>query len=374
MTRARAALVMDHPFFGALALRLRLIPDASRDTAATDGQVIRYNPSYVDSLSDAQLRGVIAHEVLHCAAGHCWRRGNRNPRAWNVACDRAINHHVLAAGLTLPEGVLPGEDAAAETIFAGMATDPGDMPGMGASGAGGQNGQDADPGRCGAVLDAPDDADGSGAGATENEWQVATVQAAMAARAMGKLPAIGERMLEAFTRPPVDWRTVLADFITRTARNDYDWSRPNARHAGRGIILPGLRSNELPEVIVAIDTSGSIGPEMLAAFGAAVSDILAAYPTTVHVLAIDADVQSSAEYRTADLPIHLDKLPGGGGTDFRPAFDWVDAQGITPACLIYLTDLYGSFPDDAPDYPVLWVCTSDERAPFGETLNVPETQ
>jgi len=472
LTRARAALVLDAPFFGALALRLQFKPDPSVETAAVDGRTLYYSPSFVKSLTDPQLRGILAHEVLHCAAGHCWRRGDRDFARWNLACDRAINHHVIAAGFTLPEDAIPGEDGSAEEFYGRMRTEPqqGEEAGQQADQAdqqqdqpddnqqdedqnqpedepddqdsqedqqeddqknqseqdsqqddssGEDEGQDSqedqqedgqgdgtgddsqqdseqadggdsqsdqnpqsnsptsgqsgksvqDPGGCGGVMDAPEDDQGN----SQEEWQVATVQAAMAAKAYGDMPGIAARLLDEYTRPKVDWRVVLADFVQRTARNDYDWAHPNRRHLQRGFLLPGLRSNELPEVVVAVDTSGSIDAPTLAMFAGAVSDVLAAYPTMVHVLAVDAAVQSAAEYRTEDLPIKLDNLPGGGGTDFCPAFEWVDKQQITPSCLIYLTDLYGSFPEREPDYPVLWVCTTDQRAPFGETLNLPQS-
>jgi len=108
----------------------------------------------------------------------------------------------------------------------------------------------------------------------------------------------------------------------------------------------------------------------LSAFTGAISDVLAAYPTTAHVLAVDADVQSVAQYRSEDLPIHVD-CKGGGGTDFRPAFRWVAENGIEPAALIYLTDLCGMFPDSDPGYPVLWVSTDPTgAAPFGDVVPI----
>ena len=82
--------------------------------------------------------------------------------------------------------------------------------------------------------------------------------------------------------------------------------------------------------MVVVDTSGSIDDQTLSAFTGAISDVLAAYPTTAHVLAVDANVQSVAQYRSEDLPIHVD-CKGGGGTDFRPAFRWVAENGIEPA-------------------------------------------
>ena len=371
MTRARAALILDHPFFGALSLRLKLIADAQVRTGATNGVDLKYSPSFVDSLTEPQVRGFIAHEVLHCAAGHIWRRDGRDSAQWNIACDRAINHHITAAGLQLPPDVLPGEDRSAEEIYA---RDYQHQPQQGGKGnqpgqAGQQSSQpDEDPGNCGGVEDAPADAEAQQG--TQEDWQVATVQAAQAAKAFGKLPACAERMLDEILRPPVDWRTILADFVQRSARNDYDWCKPNPRHFNRGIILPGLRSNELPDVVVCVDTSGSIDARTMASFAGAISDVLAAYPTRAHVIEIDAQIQGVRLYESADLPIQFAQFRGGGGTDFRPAFEWVAREDIQPACLIYLTDCFGSFPHDAPEYPVLWACTSDQRAPFGETLKI----
>ena len=63
---------------------------------------------------------------------------------------------------------------------------------------------------------------------------------------------------------------------------------------------------------------------------------------------------------------------GGGGTDFRPVFDYIKNNSINPACMLYLTDMYGSFPQEAPQYPVLWCATSDIRGPFGDTLRIKE--
>lgn len=390
MTRARAALILDHPFFGALSLRLRLVPDNGIETARTDGKALRYNPQFVDGLSDPVLRGVIAHEVLHCAAGHCWRRGDRDARKWNMAADYAINPYVADAGLPLPEGALSADlyrGKSAEDIYAAL-QDSGGADGQQQGNGAGQGGQDRtgqgadngqsssdsqsgnDPGGCGAVDDCPPDDGKTDAEATEEQWRISTVQAAQAAKMMGSLPGIGARLLAEYTRPVLDWRTLLADFVTRTARNDYDWQRPSARYLSRGIILPGLRSNELPDVVVVVDTSGSIDDQTLSAFAGAISDVLAAYPTTAHVLAVDADVQSVAAYRSEDLPIRVD-CKGGGGTDFRPAFRWVSENGVDPAALIYLTDLCGMFPDSEPGYPVLWVSTDPTgAAPFGDVVPI----
>ena len=105
LTRARTQLLLNQPFFGTLCLRLQLMTGAV-PTMATDGRRIFYDPAFADSLTPAELEGVLAHEVLHCALGHHCRRGQCDPRLWNEAADLAINPMLVADKFTLPTGAL----------------------------------------------------------------------------------------------------------------------------------------------------------------------------------------------------------------------------------------------------------------------------
>lgn len=121
-------------------------------------------------------------------------------------------------------------------------------------------------------------------------------------------------------------------------------------------------------MIIFRDTSGSTKPflEMFGAEVQAIADELR--PEKIYLVDIDADIQNVSVYEPGeqiDMTVH-----GGGGTDFRPAFDWADREGITPACAIYLTDGEGRFPAIAPDYPVLWAMTTKAIAPWGETVEI----
>src|ERR1700710_2793912 len=95
ISKARTALILSEPFFGALALRLEVIEDHSCDTFWVDGVRLGYSPAFLAILNDFEVRGVLAHEVLHVANGHCWRVGDRDPALWNDACDFAINPIVV---------------------------------------------------------------------------------------------------------------------------------------------------------------------------------------------------------------------------------------------------------------------------------------
>ncbi len=376
ITKARAALVLSQPFFGSLALHLRPVADPSVETMETDGRSLFANPGFVDGLSFDQLTGVIAHEVMHLACAHHARRGGRDPRRWNVACDYAINGLLLEAGFVLPEGRLhdPNYDGlSAEEIYARLPQEDGDGGGDGTS-----NGPNApspaDPGGCGGVRDAPGH-DGGRASPAElsqaaKDWQIAALQAAQTAKAAGKLPGAMARLVEGLRNPSVDWREVLRCFVQTTARNDYRWFPPNRRYVAMGLYLPSLRSEELGPIVIAVDTSGSISEDVVAAFSAEISAILEdCRPEAIHILYCDTEIAGTETLSPDDLPLDL-KPAGGGGTDFRPPFDLVEECGIAPACLIYLTDLVSRHFPQPPDYPVLWASTTDRTAPFGETLRV----
>lgn len=226
-----------------------------------------------------------------------------------------------------------------------------------------------EPNPPGTVLDAPA---GTDAAQEQADQKIAMVQATAAATARGTMPGNLARLVEEIVNPKQDWKTILRDFVERSARNDYNWTRPNPRYLHSGFILPSLISDELRPLVVAIDTSGSIDHDLLAEFAAECTGILETFNTTIHVLYIDSELQHREEFTQDNLPVKFDAR-GGGGTDFRPAFDFANAPEGTdaPAALIYFTDLEGTFPDRAPDYPVLWIDFNPWRRitpPFGEVV------
>jgi predicted metal-dependent peptidase len=410
LTRARTQLLLNQPFFGTLCLRLKLMP-GSRPTLATDGTRIIYNPSFVDSLTPAELEGCLAHEVLHCALGHHARRGVREPRLWNHAADYAINPILVKNGLKLPADVLLDpqyENLSAEEIYARLTKDGNssggsqpNSPGTGngsqansepqpdpsspstaqnpSSGGGSPNcgaqgaGIDASPGGIGEVLDAADE-NGDPASPAEmsrqqHEWSIAAEQAMRTAKACGNAPADLERPLSESRQSHQDWRALLRAFVAATTVSDYRWTPPNRRHIGAGLYLPSVMRSGVGEIVIGVDTSGSIGKDELEQFAGEITAISdEAQPEAIHVVYCDAAVQSSQQFGPSET-ITLEPK-GGGGTDFRPVFEWVERSNIAPVCLIYLTDLCCTSYPEVPDYPVLWVTESRRTAPFGETIQI----
>ena len=146
-----------------------------------------------------------------------------------------------------------------------------------------------------------------------------------------------------------------------------------------GLYLPGLHGAEIPEIAIAIDTSGSVDNEALSQFASELSDILASYPMNITVIYCDSDIQGVDHFGRDDLPIELAPC-GFGGTDFRPPFEWIENEmPIQQKALVYFTDLEcDRFPEE-PDYPVLWLVYGEsvyrekyysEKAPFGETIQL----
>ena len=350
---------MGQPFFGVLALSVELQTSDAIPTAATNGRTILFNPVFVDIVSQAELVGVMAHEVLHCANGHPWRRDARDPHGWNIAGDLAINPIIRGAGLTLPAGALcdqKTEGQSAEWIYDRLPTIKVKASAAAGPGAGGDDVQE-------------DAGDASEASAAIAEWVERVKQAAQAAQTYGKLPVGCERFIDQATRPRIDWRSILRRFVQASAREDYTWSRPNRRYLAQGLYLPSLHSESVGPVAVAVDTSGSIDGVTLNQFSAELNAIVEdVRPVRTHVIYCDAAVHGVDTFE-ADEPIQMTPK-GGGGTAFGPALAAAEALDEPPCCVVYLTDLCGAHRAQAPEMPLLWVTIGETLAPYGEVVKL----
>ena len=372
LQKARANMIIDHPFFGTLALRLRLVEDTTIKTLATDGRSIFYNPEFILGMSLDLTKSAVAHEVMHPVLDHIVRRANRDPSKWNRAADYALNPILKDAGFTL------GEKWLYNAALAGKSADeiynmlpPGAEGGGGADGGAGGLCDIRMPSSDGEAIDGNDGVPFASAEDDALDWRMATAQAAHEAQKQGKLPGSLQRFVNEALGYSVHYREILWRFATEISKNDYTWARPNRRWLSAGLYMPRLYSEQMGEMAVVVDTSGSIGDKVLANFGGEISALRAALnPRRLYVIYCDTRVQQVDQFEPGD--VFTIKAPGGGGTDFRPPFAWLAAHGIDPACLVYLTDMYGSFPSEPPSYPVLWCATSDIVGPFGETVRVRE--
>ena len=404
ISKQRTALVLDQPFFGALALRLKVFEDPSCETFWTDGVSLGYSPAYLASINDLEVRGVLGHEVLHAANGHCWRIGDRDPDLWNDACDYAINPIVLGAGMLLPGKPLVDsrfKGMSAEEIYAVLAQERREAQksgqgaaspqGGGSDAAGSQpdpsqeqidpqsaNGANTpqggqSPGRaqsCGEVRQYR----GEDQPLQEAEWKVAVQQAAKAARMRGDLPGDLQAMVQQAVEPIVDWRAVLHRFAQQASPTDYSFAMPNRRYLYMGLYLPTLHDSAVGDAVFVRDSSGSVFDETQSQFAAEIMAVNASLrPRRLIVLDCDTRVAQMQIFERGE-PVDLLPVRGGGGTAFIEPFRRLSSEDISPAFVVYLTDTFGSYPDEEPPYPVLWASTVPlsraNLAPFGEMVEV----
>ncbi len=347
------------PFFAALVLFARISSRHDLPTAATDGRDVWFNPAFMQTLSAAELDGVMLHEVLHAALLHVPRRGVREALLWNVAADIVVNGIIAReTKFVLPRGALRDsklEKFSVEEVYELLLKDA----------------------RSIRFLPMADLLE-SGAGSDERRrvletyWRHAREQATVIAQSTGQglVPDGLKREWQSLEPAQLDWRAHLWRYLVRTP---VDFQGFDRRFIGRGLYLEALEGEAL-RVFVAIDTSGSISNQEMKHFLGEVQGILAAYPhIECDLYYVDAEPYGPHRLgRNTEVPEPV----GGGGTDFRPFFAAIEREigAHDNAICVYLTDGYGTFPEETPALLVLWVVTSGgldvEGFPFGETVRL----
>ncbi len=402
LAAARTRLILDKPFLGALVMRLPLKAANPEwcPTVATDARHFYYNAEYIEALSLEQTQFMLAHEALHCALSHFARRQHRVRHRWDLACDFAINPLLAKDGLKPPPGALILD------LFAGMSAEEiypaleenddselldkhlydGDQGGEGGSGenqggrqsagSGAENGARGETGH-GTEAAAQRETQGAPpAPLTPQErdelaarWQQYLASAAQSAQAAGKLSGSMARLVDHLLQPTLPWRMLLARYMSLSARDDYSWQRPSRREGN--LLFPSLRNARL-EVVVALDTSGSLADADIGEFLAEVDALKSQLSARVHLLACDSDLSAEGPWLFDPWePLRLpQQLSGGGGTAFTPVFEWVEQQAARPDLLLYFTDAEGAFPAAEPDYPVIWLVKGKAAVPWGQRIQL----
>lgn len=401
LAAARTRLILDKPFLGALVLRLPMIAANSNwcKSTATDAKSFYYNAEYIADLSVEQVQFVLSHEALHCALSHFARRLHRDKHRWDLACDLAINPLLVADGLIpVPEALLLDqfEGMTAEEIYPMLEEhedltpqddhlydeDDNDSEGGQTGDASGQGNSDPQSGGKGSHNPEQEQKEQGGSGAdkppplSKDEQEQLSVQwaqrmagAAQTAMQAGKLSGSLARMIDHLLQPQLPWRMLLARYMTATARDDYSYSRPSRREGSA--IMPSLKSHEL-KVVVALDTSGSVSDEEMRQFLSEINAIKGQAHARITLIACDARVDEGGPWiyepwEDFSLP---QEFPGGGGTDFRPAFEWTAGQSPLPDLLLYFTDAQGAFPEFEPAYPVIWLVKGKQTVPWGQRIQL----
>jgi predicted metal-dependent peptidase len=375
--------------------------------AATDGDVIMANPDTFFKYDLKERSFIVAHEILHCILNHCvmmhgfhkrghvvYDDGERLPyhqELMNIAMDLVINDILINSkdngGKSIfkynkdwlhDTNIVTEKDSSLDAYRKVYKQAEKNGKGKGKLGGHGVNGSGFDqhlqPGTS-------QGKDPSQAASDRNdvEWQTAVAAAAAVGKAQGALPAGLERLFKEILNPTVDWKSkIQALFARKVGNGRYDFRRFDRRLVVRDIYAPGRSGFGAGDVVVGVDTSGSIGAKELDMFFAEMCGILEdVRPKRLFIVWCDAHVHRTDECEEPSdlLSIRAKGAPGGGGTSFVPVFDWMAKSGITPDALVYLTDGYGSFPSETPKYPVIWGNISKPGSvqyPFGDVVDVPQ--
>ena len=381
ISKAKARLLMDHPFFATLLLRTEVVITEDVPLAATDGSRTFYNPDFLDQCSVEDVMTVLCHEIGHDSLLHSIRLGNRNHDVWNQAADHAINLMLEDQGFKCPKSVPGGwlADAkykgwSADRIYddlrrnpppsdggGGQGTpQPGGAPGGKPSTGGGRDWLHGDVLPSGAKTEAEQ-------AQAEQRAKQRVAAAANMARMAGKLHGELERMVGEFLDAKVSWVDVLRDHMMRIVKARDSWARRNRRF--RDIYLPTRHERRMGPIIFIPDTSGSMwGDDMEKICSEMAHCASQTQPENIRVLWADTKVAGEQVFTPDEFAFDKLKPQGGGGTDMRVPLKY--AEQYDPQVVVLMTDGYTPWPDREPPFPLIVICTTDEACPVGQVIKI----
>ncbi len=417
ITTARVKMLFNMPFFGNIATRLELVETQWCKSFAVDGRHFFYNREYIKDMTPDQLVFVFGHCVMHCALDHIGRRGGRDKAVWDMATDYVVNYTLKKMKIgDAPKGSIYDEnftdEMSAEEVYRILEEQKNKGKGPGAQAGGysfdqhlefdGSDGDDGDAGgEKGELIAAgggkdpngnPDPGDLTGVDYSKlapqytddqlqsirNDVRVAIISSSQVNT--GNVPAAIERMIHEFTNPTINWRELLTNSIQSSIKDDYSFNKPSRRSWDvngdtiASTIMPGSKNMETIDVVVSLDTSGSIGDKKFAAFLAEVKSILEQYQDyKLHIWCIDAAIYNHQTF-TPNNADEIDsyKAFGGGGNDFPLNWSYMRENDILPELFVVFSDGYpcGSWGD--PEYcDTIFVIANEWDktivAPFGRT-------
>jgi len=386
-------IIQNHAFFATILLQQEIIEDnsANNPTFYVDGKRLAYNSNFADTLSFDEVKGVLVHEVMHLTLLHHARMGKREPDLFNQAADYCINEQLIKDGFKLPKGVLIDsrfKGMNAEEVYRILlieqckkeqekqdkkdsqkdksnSSDKGDS-GDSESDENGE-GENNKPVTFGEIRPSEDNN-------AEETAKIQNKQAISMAKAAGELPSNAVlEMVENSFKPKFNWREIINQAISEVTNRDYSFECPDRRFLQNGIILPDLYSKAPANIIVAVDTSGSVNiSDVIAIVEEAKSclDTMAEDKenASLTIIYFDSAVQGVEVFEAGS---NIKPNPkGGGGTNYGVIFKYIQDNDLNCDLCVVLTDGYcWDFGNIIPSYPILWGLTTGcytFKSPFGE--------
>ena len=373
IVKAKIHLQKQSPFFAHLVMNMNIREDNSIPTMGVNfkGNAV-YNSEFVSSLSDQEVKGVLCHEVMHVALCHLIRLNKRDMRLWNVAADMLINWMILEEHYSLPEGCilpkaggmyqLPLPDGknleidvsgkTAEEVYEFLDKELPPAPSSG-EGEGDCDGGGNSTNYRGLPEGFDEHIYGEGLSEAERrviekEWKGKLVDAATAAKSRGKLPGYVERMIDELLNPKLNWKTILYQYLTKDLLYNFTYKRPSKKSYATGYYMPQEIKENL-DIVVTIDTSGSISNKEYTEFASEVIGICNAFEQIkMKVLYWDTEVRHELDVTRSNQKDILEaNFEAGGGTTISCLKDRYSIER-PPQLMVHLTDGYVEHNPDLP--------------------------
>lgn len=373
--KAKVQLVRCSPFFASIVMKRPIRFSETMPTAYITKKghiVIGYE--FAAMLTIMNLVFVLAHESAHYIFLHAFRRLFRTFKRWNIACDAVINALLKESnvGDPPPFGVyIPNcLKKTAEQVYDELPPDDG--------GGSGKEGEGMFPGYTPGVgnddLDESDNVTADEIEVIEEMVKQEIATAKHVAKQQGILPAGLEHRINEIINPITPWYTLLEPYFLRMVQADVTWTKPKIWTPAHRLYLPSVgKKKRMRNMGIFRDTSGSCMDQasqkhFLGHINAIAERV---QPELITLIDCDAAIHKVREITPDDMPINPGHYGpyGGGGTSFVPPFQWVEKNCTEMDVAVYLTDMQGTFPTKVPEYPVIWLSSSDiETAPFGMVI------
>ena len=358
LRHAKIDLMTKSVFLSTICLSLKHAFTDKLPTAGTNGISILYNPEFLEKLTPQERTGLLAHEVWHVAFNHLTRLGSRDKMLWNKAGDYVINYMLTQAGFTIPTGGLYDtrfKDMSTEEVYNIIVNE--DKADHG--------GDDFEVD----LLDAPEGSTPEDVNDKITDMIIkAQIQSKIANKDKGEIPGEIARAIDDLINPKLPWYEILQRFMSDLVKDDYSWIKPNKRFYPN-YYLPSQQSYTIGQVVVAIDTSGSVSQAEITKMLSEIENIRDTFqPQKLTIIDCDAEIHNVYDVEKYDNILELE-FHGHGGTDFQPVIDYCNERN--PEVLIYFTDLWADHVTDTGDYPIIWICTDSSNTslqPVGETI------
>ena len=360
ISQAKAKLLVNYPLFGTIASKVELVKNDDIQSFKSNGIKLEYNRDFLDSLAPKEMEFVFANAAMHASLSHEARKSGRSGWLWQLATDYAINDMLVENGLERPDEAHYSKRFCgmyAEEIYAELK-------------------EDILRDELEYEADEVDDVqnDNKEQEKSQNkqisqeeqlfeEFAKAKIDEELDS---GEVPSSMERFFDLTCKGKIDWRNELRAALDRFYRDDYVMLPPNKKFLHLGIYLPSSTTQRF-KLVVAVDSSGSVDEKLLGEFLSELNFLMNTIGNyQIDLLICDDKIRSHKTFYAGDT-LEAD-VKGGGATDFRAIFEFIDSELEDTKLLLYFTDLEGIFPENEPNYVTKWITPKESDIPFGEVI------